>query len=253
MNQLLILFYDCRYNWQSYFSIAAYNSATGDSLYMKITCAGRRCTLRAFKWHMNQTKWLINRVMRSFQTILYSKVGVVEVPPTFWAESLTSGGVSDEIVNREVMKQSLEGARPDKLGESVFLPWCQWYLPSSVANGLMTGEVQGFCAYLWTVSSLLPFGCIWLLLFLLHHHAGETVVKHLGLCGRLLCSAFKPTDNLATASAAAYPPLCVGPSSVYFLAAGGTSWLTLYSRGLCFCVVPRQPGTAGALSVCLAL
>lgn len=47
--------------------------------------------------------------------------------------------------------------------------------------------------------------------------------------------------------------LCVGPSLVYFLAAGGTSWLTLYSCGPCFCVVSRQPRIAGALSVCLAL
>lgn len=59
---------------------------------------------------------------------------------------------------------SLEGAGPNKLSGKVFLPWCQWYLPSSVANWLMTGEVQGFYAYLWTVSPLLPlslevFGC----------------------------------------------------------------------------------------------
>lgn len=165
---------------------------------------------------MNLTKWLINRVMQSFPSVLpniaaisHSKVGVVEVPPTFWAETLTPGGVSDEIVSGEVIMKRANRLRvpdpinlvkkfscPDVSGIYHLLWPTDWWLVRCT-NFVPTRElfphfypleVFGCCCSCYIIMPVKQFLNI----------SYWTLLLDFCLCGRLLWSAFKPTGNLAS-------------------------------------------------------
>lgn len=210
--------------------------------------------------------------MQSFYSVLpnnvaklHSKVGVVQVPPTFWAESLTSGGVSDEIVNREGMKRTNRFRVPDPiiLVNTFSCPDVSGMVCGQLTDdwwgvGLLCLPVNCFPTFtLWmylVVAVLVTSSCQWNSSWTFRtEHSYWISACVVGCCGLLLSPPAAWPLPLCPIFPSSNTQLCVGPSLVYFLAAGGTSWLTLYSRGLCFCVVPRQPRIAGALSVCLAL
>lgn len=204
---------------------------------------------------MNHTKWLINRVMQSVHSVLpniaaisHSKVGVVEVPPTFWAESLTPGGVSDEIVNREViMKRTNRLRAPDPINlvkkfsypdvSGIYLTslltddWWGVRILCLPVNCFPTFTLWRYLAVAVLVTSSSWWNSSWTFRTEHSYWISACVV---GCWGLLLNPPAIWPVHLCPIFPCSNTQLCVGPSLVYFLAAGGTSWLTLYSRGLCF-------------------